>query len=197
MSKGFVTPSNFSFNSCSKIWTEIRALLGYKFPNPNVKGEVQEARLLASVTHKAMFRAICLKVLLWHPLRDKLFGGSKRSKTEKRFLQHMSQLCRQEWSEWLRYKIPAQGFLLNILILKANTLKDTIWRNTAIMVNWCLTQLAPDWKLEITTTERDYATKWRKCKKTKKKTSNGNWRLDPCAVSQKTLSVVDLTLTVY
>ena len=133
MSKGFVTPSNFSFNSSSKIWTEIRALLGYKLPNPNVKGEVQGARLLAGVTHKAMFRAICLEVLLWHPLRDKLFGGSKRSKTEKRFLQLMSQLCQQEWSEWLRYKIPAQGFPLNIWILKAKTLKDTIWRNIAIM----------------------------------------------------------------
>ena len=38
----------------------------------------------------------------------------------------MSQLCQQDWSERLRYKIPAQGFPLNILILKANTLKDTI-----------------------------------------------------------------------
>ena len=45
----------------------------------------------------------------------------------------MSQLCQQEWSERLRYKIPAQGFPLNILILKAKTLKDKIWRNIAIM----------------------------------------------------------------
>ena len=44
----------------------------------------------------------------------------------------MSQLCQQEWSERLRYKAPAQGFRLSILILKAKTLKDKR-RNTAIM----------------------------------------------------------------
>ena len=64
VSKGVVTPNNFSFNSSSEIWTEIHALLGYKLPNPNVKGEVQGGRLLAGVTHQAMFRAICLEVLL-------------------------------------------------------------------------------------------------------------------------------------
>ena len=157
MPKGFVTPSNFSFNSSHKIWTEIRALLGYKLPGPNVKGEVQGARLVTGVTHRAMFRAICLEVLLWHPLRDKLFGGSKRSKTEKRFLQLMSQLCQQERSERLRYKIPAQGFTLNILILKQRHLKirfEEILRSCLGPYTNC-SRL----KREITTTERDYATK--------------------------------------
>ena len=64
MPKGFVTPRNFSFHSSNKIMTEIRVLLGYKLPGPNVKGEVQEARLLAGVSHRAMFRANCLEVLL-------------------------------------------------------------------------------------------------------------------------------------
>ena len=36
----------------------------------------------------------------------------------------MSQLCQQEWSERLRYKIPAQGFPLDSLILKAKTLNN-------------------------------------------------------------------------
>ena len=64
MPKGFVTPRNFSFNSSDKILTEIRVLLGYKLPGPNVKGEVQGARLVAGVSHRAMFRANCLEVLL-------------------------------------------------------------------------------------------------------------------------------------
>ena len=191
MSKGVVTPN-------SKICKEIRALLGYKLPSPNVKGDVQGARLLAGVTHKAMFRAICLKVLLWHPLRDKLFGGSKRSKTEERFLQLMSQLCQQEWSERLQYKTAAQGFRLSILILKAKTLKDTIWRNIAIMFgalhNLLKTENVKLQQLNETTRRNE-----RKCKKKKeeKQISHGNWRLDSCAVSQKIISVVALTLTVY
>ena len=193
--KGFLTPSNFSFNSSNKIWTKICALLGYKLPSPNVKGEVQGAKLLAGVTHRAMFRAICLEVVLWHPLCDKLFGGIKRSKTEKRFLQLMSHLCQQEWSERLRYKTPAQGFRLNILILKAKTLKDTIWRNIAIMFgalhNFLKTENVKLQQLNESTQRNE-----RKYKK-RKQTSHGNWRLDPCAVSQKIISVVDLTLTVY
>ena len=64
MPKGFVTPRNFSFNSCDKILTEIRVLLGYKLPGPNVKGEVQGARLVMGVSHRAMFRANCQEVLL-------------------------------------------------------------------------------------------------------------------------------------
>ena len=40
----------------------------------------------------------------------------KRSKTEQRLLQLMSQLCQQEWSERLQYKTPAQGFRLSILM---------------------------------------------------------------------------------
>ena len=40
MSKGFVTPSNFSFNSPCKIWTEILTTRGYKLSSAKVKREV-------------------------------------------------------------------------------------------------------------------------------------------------------------
>ena len=73
--KGFVTPSNFSFSSSSEIWTEILTIRGYKLPSPIFKGEVQGTRLSTGFTHKAMFRATGLSILLRQTLRDKFFGG--------------------------------------------------------------------------------------------------------------------------
>ena len=100
-------------------------------------------------------------------MRDKLFGGNKRSKTEKRFLQLMSQLCQQEWSERLRYKIPDQGFPLNILILKAKTLKDATGRNTAIMFG-ALHKLLNTENVKLQLNETTRRNK-RKCKNKKQK----------------------------
>ena len=101
-------------------------------------------------------------------MRNKLFGGNKRSKTEKRFLQLMSQLCQQEWSERLRYKTPAQGFRLSILILKVKALKDMIWSNIAIMFgalhNLLKTENVNLQQLNETTQRNE-----RKCKKKKGK----------------------------
>ena len=85
--------------------------------------------------------------------------------------------------------------LLNIWILKAKTLKDTIWRNIAIMFG-ALHNLLKTENVKLQQVNETTRRNKRKCKKTKQ-TSHGNWRLDSCGVSQKMISVVALTLTVY
>ena len=186
VSKGFVTPSNFSFNSPWKIWTEIITIRGYKLSSAKLKGEVHGARFKCwRVLHIVIFRATCQAILLWQTLREKLFGESK---TEKRFSATM--LTAVVWTiRYKKKKNPAQGFALIILILKANIHKDAIDTIDTLPSYLGVAQLTQGWKREIITTLWNCATKWKKMK--------GSWRVDPRAVSQKKVFVVDLTLTVY
>ena len=112
---------------------------------------------------------------------------------KKHFLRLMSQLCQQEWSEWLRYKIQAQGLPFNILFLQ-RYLKirfEGILRSWFVPYTTC--SRLKTLKYNNWTRLRDEMKENAK----KKQISHGNWRLDSCLVSQKIISLVDFTLTVY